>query len=139
MEHNENHLPNVGDIIMVTDNNRIVQPAVVCHQEQNNAVLVRFINDNIFNSGLNYREQFGTNIVIVEEANDYIPWRLEDTVYYTDLNLEELQLRYNLMLDDINRGNLMLVRLHPGGQRKRRSKISNNKRVKLIKRSRQRK
>ena len=136
MAQNQNHLPNIGDIIMVTDNNNIVQPAVVCTHEENNAVLVRFINDNIFHSRINYIDQFGTNILIVETADNYIPWRLEDTVYYTDLNLEELQRRYNLMLDDIHRAN----RPEPqGGQRKRRSKISNNKRVKLIKRSRQRK
>lgn len=136
MNQNQNHLPNIGEIIMVTDNNRIAQPAVVCDHLQNNAVLVRFINDNIFHSELNYREQFGTNILIVERADNYIPYRLEDTLPYTDLNFEELQTRYNLFLDDIHRAN----RPGPnGGQRKRRSKLSNNKRVKLVKRSRQRK
>ncbi len=135
MNQNQNHLPNIGDIIMVTDNNRIAQPAVVCAHVQNNAVLVRFINDNIFHSDLNFRDQFGTNILIVERADNYIPYRLEDTLPYTDLNFEELQTRYNLFLDDIHMANRPAPN---GGQRKRRSKLS-NKRVKLIKRSRQRK
>jgi hypothetical protein len=133
---NQNDLPYVGSIIMVTINNRI-QPAVVCRHLPNNEVLVRFINNNVVHSQLNFREQFGTNILIVERADNYIPYRLEDTLNDTDvLNLQELQTRYNLMLDEINLGNYILNSLgHEGGQRKRKSKKSNNRR---IKRSRQR-
>ena len=136
MNQNQNYIPYVGNIIMVTINNTI-QPAVVCRHLPNNEVLVRFINDNVVVSELNFREQFGTNILILETAYNYIPYRLEDTLNNTDfINFEDLQNRYYLMVEEINTGNNILNSLgHEGGRRKRMSKKSNNKR---IKRSRQR-
>jgi hypothetical protein len=131
---NQNHYLNPGDIIFVRVNN-IPQPAVVIMPDENDEVLVRFINNNVVVSKINYRNLFGTNILIAPRASNYITYRLVDILHYTNLNLEELQSRYNFILDDIHRANRPAPN---GGQRKHRSKLS-NKRVKLIKRSRQRK
>ena len=137
---NQNHFLNAGDIILFTDNNNILQPAVVCRQiPGQNSVLVSFINHNVFNSQLNYREQFGTNIVIVPGADNYIPYMLQDVLRYTNFNrLHDLQNRYNELLEQINTGNLMLLgHVNQGGQQKRRkSRILSNRRMK---KSRQRK
>lgn len=136
----QNHLPNAGEIILFTDNNNILQPAVVCRQiPGGNEVLVTFINYDVFNSQLNYRQQFGTNIVIVPGADNYIPYRLEDVLQYTNYNrFEDLQIRFNELLEQINTGNLMLLgNVHQGGQqRRRKSKVSSTRRMK---RSKQRK
>jgi hypothetical protein len=128
------HLPDVGQIIMVTYNNRI-QPAVVTTQEPNNAVLVTFINPLVNNSDINYTELFGPNILYVTNANNYIPYDIQHVFNYTFFNtFEGLQHRYNEVLEQINTGHLMLNRLgrQRGGHQKR-SSLSNNRRTKISK------
>jgi len=135
----QNHIPDVGQIILVTYNNRI-EPAIVCRQDpQHNQVLVTFINHLVTNSQMNYREQFGPNILMVANANNYIPYDLENALNYTFFNnFNDLQRRYQELLEQINTGHLMLNRLGvEGGQQKlRKSRVSIKRR---IKRSRQRK
>jgi len=90
---------NVGEIIIVTYNNRI-QPAIVSRQEPNNEVLVTFINPDVINSEINYREQFGSNILLVQNADGYIHMNLEDVFNYSFYNnLDDLQYRYNDLME----------------------------------------
>jgi hypothetical protein len=132
----DDRLPRVGEIIIVRVNH-IPQPAVVCRRDRaHNEVLVRFINDDVVVSEMNYVNQFGTNISIVENASHYIPFRLEDVLDYTYLNMDELENLYNEIMIHINYANLILP--PQGGQRKFRSKKS-NKGVKRNKRSKQQK
>jgi hypothetical protein len=134
----QNHILGLGQIIIVTYNYRL-QPAIVSRVDQrHNEVLVTFINPLVANSRMNYRRQFGPNILIVPNADNYIPYNLEDVLNYTFFNnFDDLQQRYRELLDQINAGNLMLIRpAQQGGvQKQTKSKLSNR----IIKRSKQRK
>ena len=109
-DEGHNVIPYVGSIIIVTYNNRL-QPAVVCRHLANGEVLVRFINNGVANSNMNFRQQFGRNIALITGAFNYIPFQLEDVLQYTNLNLNELTNTFNLILEEINTGNLILNRL----------------------------
>jgi hypothetical protein len=109
INHRQNDLPYLGTIILVEINNRI-EPVVVCRQFENNRVLVRFINNNVMHSDINFAQIFGRNISFVENANNYIPFTLEDILLYTpNFTLQQLIRAYNNILRQIALGNLALI------------------------------